>query len=181
MACLEPRNTASCTTTPVSPSIIETPPLSPLQPSLNAPAPACLSGKPGVVPLQGFVQELFCRSHTSGTILQTALCYIEAVCQKLPEIASTPMAPVKESTLGESSQDSELAPPELLVPLPLLYPCRTFLAFPILLSDFLWDRCYSNQAWMKLSGYCIYRLSPVLTVSLRSSHSMPYKSSGYRS
>ena len=137
---------------PVSPSTVETPPLSPLQPSLNVPAPTCLSGKPGVAPLQGFVQELIRRSRTSGTVLQTALCYIEAVRRKLPEIASAPVAPVKESTLGESSQDNGLAPPEPLVPSPLLCPRRTFLASLILASKFLQDRCYSNRAWAKLSG-----------------------------
>ncbi|KAF9653202.1 hypothetical protein BDM02DRAFT_3071137, partial [Thelephora ganbajun] len=91
-----------------------------------------------VVPLHGFVQELIRRSRTSGTVLQTALCYIEAVRRKLPEIAST--------------SDSELVPPEPLIPSPLLCPRRTFLASLILASKFLQDRCYSNRAWAKLSG-----------------------------
>jgi len=137
---------------PVSPSTVETPPLSPLAPSLGGPTGACLSGKPGVVPLQGFVQELIRRSRTSGTVLQTALCYIEAVRRKLPEIAGAPATPVKETPPKESPQDSELASPEPLVPSPLLCPRRTFLASLILASKFLQDRCYSNRAWAKLSG-----------------------------
>ena len=137
---------------PISPSTIETPPLSPLTSSLNAPAPGCLSGKPGVAPLQGFVQELIRRSRTSGTVLQTALCYIEAVRRKLPEIASTAVAPTKETTPEEPSQDGQPAAPEPLVPSPLLCPRRTFLASLILASKFLQDRCYSNRAWAKLSG-----------------------------
>ena len=136
---------------PVSPSIVETPPLSPLQPPLVGLVPTCLSGKPSVAPLQDFLQELIRRSRTSWTVLQTALCYIEAARRKLPEIANAPVAPVKESTLGESSQDSEPTPPEPLVPSPLLCLRRTFLASLIPASKFLQDRCYSNRAWVKLS------------------------------
>ena len=53
---------------------------------------------------------LYLRDHSSA-----ALCYIEAVRRRLPEITSAPMSPAKESMLGESSQDSKLALPELLV------------------------------------------------------------------
>lgn len=137
---------------PVSPSTVETPPLSPLAPALGTPPGACLSGKPGVAPLHGFVQELIRRSRTSGTVLQTALCYIEAVRRKLPEIVSAPAVTVKEIALEPSSQDREVASAEPLVPSPLLCPRRTFLASLILASKFLQDRCYSNRAWAKLSG-----------------------------
>ena len=137
---------------PISPSTVETPPLSPLAPSLAGPTGPCLPGKPGVAPLQGFVQELIRRSRTSGTVLQTALCYIEAVRRKLPEIAKASAAPAKETTPDETSQDSELVSPEPLIPSPLLCPRRTFLASLILASKFLQDRCCSNRAWAKLSG-----------------------------
>ena len=137
---------------PISPSTVETPPISPLPQTLNAPHGACLSEKPSVAPLQGFVQELIRRSRTSGTVLQTALCYIEAIRRKLPEIVGAPVAPTKETTPEESSQDREVSPTEPLVPSPLLCPRRTFLASLILASKFLQDRCYSNRAWAKLSG-----------------------------
>ena len=137
---------------PVSPSTLETPPLSPLAPALDGPSGTCLSGKPGVAPLQGFVQELIRRSRTSGTVLQTALCYIEAVRRKLPDIVGAPVAPVKEPSPEEPSQDREATSTEPLVPSPLLCPRRTFLASLILASKFLQDRCYSNRAWAKLSG-----------------------------
>ena len=84
---------------PVSPSTIETPPFSPLALSLDNPTPTCVSGEADVTPLQGFVRELTCWSRTSGTVLQTALCYIEATCRKLPKIASTSMALAKEPHL----------------------------------------------------------------------------------
>ena len=136
----------------MSPSTVETPPLSPLAPPLNGPTSVCVSGKPGVAPLHGFVQELIRRSRTSGTVLQTALCYIEAVRRKLPKIASAPVAPSKEVKPEESSQGDRQATPESPAPSPLLCPRRTFLASLILASKFLQDRCYSNRAWAKLSG-----------------------------
>ena len=101
-----------------------------MAPSLNGPNGACLSGKPGVAPLQGFVQELIRRSRTSGTVLQTALCYIEAVRRKLPEIASASAPPRKETTHEGSSQDSELPSPEPPIPSPLLCPPSGFPHIP---------------------------------------------------
>jgi len=154
MARLGPRNAVSRTTAPfhyISPHYQPPPTLSPLTPSLNGPTPAHVSGKTGVALLHGFVQELIRRSRTPGTVLQTALCYIEAVRRK-PKIASAPAASVNETIPGESSQDGELATPEPLVPSPLLCPRRTFLASLILASKFLQDRRYSNQTWAKLSG-----------------------------
>lgn len=40
-----------------------------------------------LVPIKGFVHEVLRRSRTSGCVLQTALCYLEAVRPKIPEIA----------------------------------------------------------------------------------------------
>lgn len=137
---------------PISPYTVETPPPSPLPQTLGGPTDSCLSEKPGVAPLQGFVQELIRRSRTSGTVLQTALCYIEAVRRKLPEIVSAPAASAKEAAPEGSSQAQQATSIEPLAPSPLLCPRRTFLASLILASKFLQDRCYSNRAWAKLSG-----------------------------
>lgn len=41
---------------------------------------------PQLVPLKGFVREVLRRSRMSGTVLQTALCYLEAICAKVPEL-----------------------------------------------------------------------------------------------
>ncbi|KAF7983642.1 hypothetical protein HWV62_20588 [Athelia sp. TMB] len=41
---------------------------------------------PQLVPLKGFVHEVLRRSRTSGTVLQTALCYLEAIRAKVPEL-----------------------------------------------------------------------------------------------
>jgi hypothetical protein len=40
-----------------------------------------------LVPLKGFVHEVLRRSRTSGNVLQTALCYLEAIPPKVPELA----------------------------------------------------------------------------------------------
>lgn len=137
---------------PISPSTVETPPPSPLPQTLSGPTDSCLSGKPGVAPLHGFVQELIRRSRTSGTVLQTALCYIEAVRRKLPEIVGAPAASAKEAAPEGPPQVQQATSTEPLAPSPLLCPRRTFLASLILASKFLQDRCYSNRAWAKLSG-----------------------------
>ena len=39
-----------------------------------------------LVPIKGFVHEVLHRSHTSGNMLQTALCYLEAICANVPEL-----------------------------------------------------------------------------------------------
>jgi len=39
-----------------------------------------------LLPLQTFVHEVLKHSHTSGSILQTALCYLEAIRPKVPEV-----------------------------------------------------------------------------------------------
>jgi hypothetical protein len=39
-----------------------------------------------LVPLKGFVHEVLRRSRTSGNVLQTALCYLEAIRSKVPEL-----------------------------------------------------------------------------------------------
>ncbi|KAF7782338.1 hypothetical protein Agabi119p4_1714 [Agaricus bisporus var. burnettii] len=44
------------------------------------------------VPIKGFVHEVIRRSRTSGCVLQTALCYIEAVRPKIPDLAKKEQA-----------------------------------------------------------------------------------------
>jgi len=58
-------------------------------PSSSTPLPSCLSAKTTntTLPLKIFVHEVLKRSQTSGSILQTALCYLEAVCSKIPDIS----------------------------------------------------------------------------------------------
>jgi len=41
-----------------------------------------------VAPMKGFVHEVLRRSRTSGSVLQTALCYLEAIRAKVPELVT---------------------------------------------------------------------------------------------
>ena len=42
------------------------------------------SSQTNLVLIKGFVYEVLCQLCTSGSILQTALCYLEAICSKAP-------------------------------------------------------------------------------------------------
>ncbi|KAI0348898.1 hypothetical protein OH77DRAFT_1432531 [Trametes cingulata] len=70
-------------------------PVSPMsRPSSSPPADGCesysqapeSSGGSNLIPIRGFVHEVLCRSRTSTGVLQTALCYLEAVHAKVPEL-----------------------------------------------------------------------------------------------
>ncbi|KAJ3765484.1 hypothetical protein FB446DRAFT_655244 [Lentinula raphanica] len=53
--------------------------------------PECDShpGVSNLLPMKGFVHEVLRRSRTSGRVLQIALCYLEAVRPRIPEIAQS--------------------------------------------------------------------------------------------
>ncbi|KAF8894059.1 hypothetical protein BD779DRAFT_1754040 [Infundibulicybe gibba] len=76
---------------PVSPSTQPSPSASP---SSTSSRPVCqatetagaICSKSNLVPLRGFVHEVLRRSRTSGSVLQTALCYLEAIRPKVPEL-----------------------------------------------------------------------------------------------
>ena len=56
-----------------------------------------------LLPIKGFVHEVLRRSRTSGCVLQTALCYIEAIRPKIPEL-------IRREKVGESRwKEPELA------------------------------------------------------------------------
>ncbi|KAJ3869743.1 hypothetical protein EV359DRAFT_29234 [Lentinula novae-zelandiae] len=48
-----------------------------------------LPGTSNLVPMKGFVHEVLRRSRTSGSVLQTALCYLEAIRPRISEIAQS--------------------------------------------------------------------------------------------
>lgn len=58
-------------------------------PSSSTLLPLCLSAKTtnSMVPLKIFVHKVLKRSQTSRSILQIALCYLEVVCSKIPDIS----------------------------------------------------------------------------------------------
>jgi hypothetical protein len=74
---------------PISPSFMPT----------HAPHQAdhCIASQTNLVPIKGFVHEVLRRSRTSGSVLQTALCYLEAIRAKVPEL-------VEKEKMGEGVQ-----------------------------------------------------------------------------
>ncbi|KAJ8509054.1 hypothetical protein ONZ45_g8720 [Pleurotus djamor] len=76
---------------PISPSTLESPspistpspvPRKSVQPRMND--SNCSSA--ALVPIKGFVHEVLRRSRTSACVLQTALCYLEAIRSKVPDL-----------------------------------------------------------------------------------------------
>ena len=55
-----------------------------------------------LVPIKGFVHEVLGCSRTSGCVLRTALCYLEAIHPNTPELA-------QQQRLGKVQSESELA------------------------------------------------------------------------
>jgi PHO85 cyclin-5 len=96
------RNRNTQLLSPVSPS---TQP-SPCSPSSSISSPAATiqitpqyaavtpSSRSHIVLIKGFVHEVLRRSRTSGGVLQTALCYLEAIRSKVPEL-------LRKESMGE--------------------------------------------------------------------------------
>ncbi|KZS98445.1 hypothetical protein SISNIDRAFT_481183 [Sistotremastrum niveocremeum HHB9708] len=137
----------------------------------------CPSGPSDLADVKHFVMELLRRSRSTCNILQTALCYLEVVRQKVPELQKLEQdgigsrgeqydkeeAIVLDPTLFENGVLQELgsrhrkkpeAPGTPLPPLPspLLCPRRTFMASLLLATKFVQEKSYSNRAWAKLCG-----------------------------
>ncbi|KIJ18938.1 hypothetical protein PAXINDRAFT_166854 [Paxillus involutus ATCC 200175] len=77
---------------PVSPTTTQPSPVtSPVAPhsrqALRSPEVCTVQTQPcDVASMKGFVHEVLRRSRTSGSVLQTALCYLEAIRAKIPEL-----------------------------------------------------------------------------------------------
>ncbi|KAF4620755.1 hypothetical protein D9613_000402 [Agrocybe pediades] len=87
-------------TTPTQPSFPHT------LPSTNSFPQNATGTDQATIPLKTFVHEVLKRSRTSGTVLQTALCYLEALRVKVPEL-------LKEEKMGVHSHfqsDSVIQP-----------------------------------------------------------------------
>ncbi len=56
-----------------------------------------------LLPLRNFVHEVLKRSRTSGSILQTALCYLEAVRPKIPDILRDEKMGIRSHFMPESA------------------------------------------------------------------------------
>ncbi len=89
---------------PVSPTSHQTPSPTGEQGESYAQAPEG-PGSSNLVPIKGFVHEVLRRSRTSTGVLQTALCYLEAVRSKVPELLRMEKArPTSESIPEQQSE-----------------------------------------------------------------------------
>jgi hypothetical protein len=75
---------------PVTPSTHQSPPSPSHSPQTNSISSnqynaLNANARNNLVPLRGFVHKVLGRSRTSGSVLQTALCYLEAIRSKVPE------------------------------------------------------------------------------------------------
>jgi len=71
---------------PISPTTQPTPMTSPVPLYSAQPVVRPQHQRCDIAPIKGFVHEVLRRSRTSGTVLQTALCYLEAIRSKVPEL-----------------------------------------------------------------------------------------------
>lgn len=112
-----------------SPSLLAHHRLAASQPSIPT-APVLIQtgtadAQPPLVPVRGFVHEVLKRSRTSGGVLQTALCYLEAIRPKLADLVRQekegtaiygepePTSTITPATEEELAREAELAKAEL--------------------------------------------------------------------
>ncbi|KAG6828207.1 hypothetical protein H0H92_008780 [Tricholoma furcatifolium] len=94
---------------PISPSTRAEPISAPSSPVFSLSEDSTLSALRGnLVPLKSFVTEVLRRSRTSGCVLQTALCYLEAIRSKVPELVRAEQA--GEGVRGELDQSDWIMP-----------------------------------------------------------------------
>lgn len=110
---------------PVSPSTHNSPLYSPATSSTAVPSGCTRADH--LLPIRGFVHEVLRRSRTSTGVLQTALCYLEAIRMKVPTILekeklkeACPDAymeePVDRIVLGTDLEGEDLVAPESSLP-----------------------------------------------------------------
>jgi hypothetical protein len=70
-------------------SLAQPSPVSPLLIWTHIPqqSPHCITSlQTNLVPIMGFIHKVCCQSCIYGSIIQMALCYLEAICAKVPEL-----------------------------------------------------------------------------------------------
>jgi PHO85 cyclin-5 len=78
-------------TSPCSPpsSVLLPPTAAQISPQSGQEIPATINPRSNLVPIEVFVHEVLRRSGTSGGVLLTALCYLEAIRSKIPGLVGT--------------------------------------------------------------------------------------------
>jgi hypothetical protein len=100
-----------------------------------------------LIPIQGFVHEVFKRSCTSGSVLQTALCYLEAIQTKVPELVCRKA--MGEGVKGETEMGDRIVIDEIEHPIAMIVDSGPT-------SDFNSELCDREQ----LNSPPIQRLPP---------------------
>lgn len=78
-------------------------------PTLSTTSPIYASDAKGkLVPIKGFVHEVIRRSRTSGCVLQTALCYLEAIRVRVPDLVKAELS--GQGIHGEPDLSSRITP-----------------------------------------------------------------------
>lgn len=77
-------------------------------PLVSSPSGCGHDSRAGLVPIKGFVHEVIRRSRTSGCVLQTALCYLEAIRTKVPDLVRKEQA--GEGIHGEPDISNRIMP-----------------------------------------------------------------------
>lgn len=123
-----------------------------------------------LIHIRKFVTELLRRSRSTCSTLQSALCYMEAIRNKVvlaqeaeqqgngsrgDDVSNEGRIQIESDSNTseehcESTKSSGMPLPQL--PSPLLCPRRVFMASLVLAAKFVQDKCYSNRAWAKLCG-----------------------------
>ncbi len=126
---------------------------------VNQPHWGGFAAEPGLLSLKHFVYYILQHSRTTCSVLSSALCYVEAVRNKVPLIAGLergiqgPPALVEEEESWQTGRNcGATTPPISAPPSPLLCPRRTFVAALVVASKCLQDCCVSNRVWAKICG-----------------------------
>ncbi|KAF8434309.1 hypothetical protein L210DRAFT_3553588 [Boletus edulis BED1] len=77
---------------PISSTTQHTPVISPVAPHASQAIVYSQRHQCETAPMKGFVHEVIRRSRTLGSVLQTALCYLEAIRSKVPDLVYVPDA-----------------------------------------------------------------------------------------
>jgi len=93
---------------PNTPTTNLSPPSLRSAPTNQAPVQSASDARSSQIHIKGFVHEVLRRSRTSGTVLQTALCYLEAIRSKVPELLSLERQGL--GVKGEPTPASQIVP-----------------------------------------------------------------------
>ncbi len=125
----------------------------------DQPGRGSTAAEPGLLSLESFVHYVLWHSGTTCGVLSSAMCYVEAIRNKIPLIAGLergiqgfPVLVEEEGSPQTGRNRGEGTSPVPAPPSPLLCPRRTFIAALVVVLKCLQDHCISNRVWAKICG-----------------------------